>query len=95
MMKLVQLKSRLSGYSKQSLTSSSSSKSKLMEAKAKAAALEIKAAFLKERQARRMASKELELRQEIAQAKIEEKVYEQFEMEQNIDGMNDYLEIKQ
>ena len=93
MMKLVQLKSRLSGYSKQSLTSSSSSKSKLMEAKAKAAALEIKAAFLKERQARRMASKELELRQEIA--KIEEKVYEQFEMEQNIDGMNDYLEIKQ
>lgn len=92
-MKLVQLKSRLSGYSKQSLTSSSSSKSKLMEAKAKAAALEIKAAFLKERQARRMASKELELRQEIA--KIEEKVYEQFEMEQNIDGMNDYLEIKQ
>jgi len=63
-----------------------------MEAKAKAAALEIKAAFLKERQALRMASEELELQQEIAQAKIEEKVYEQFEMEQNIDGMNDYLE---
>ena len=39
-----------------------------MEAKAKAAALEIKAAFL------------------------EENVYKQFEMEQNIDGMNDYLE---
>ena len=86
------IKSRLSGRSKHSLTSSSSSKSKLMEAKAKAAALEIKAAFLKERQALRMASEELELRQEIAQAKIEEKVYEQFEMEQNIDGMNDYLE---
>lgn len=86
------IKSRLSGRSKRSLTSSSSSKSKLMEAKAKAAALEIKAAFLKERQALRMASEELELRQEIAQAKIEEKVYEQFEMEQNIDGMNDYLE---
>ena len=63
-----------------------------MEAKARAAALEIKAAFLKERQALRMASEELELRQEIVQAKIEEKVYEQFEMEQNIDGMNDYLE---
>ena len=39
-----------------------------------------------------MASEELELRQEIAQAKVEEKSYEQFEMEQNIDGMNDYLE---
>lgn len=62
------IKLRLSGRSKRSLTSSSSSKSKLMEAKAKAAALEIKAAFL------------------------EENVYKQFEMEQNIDGMNDYLE---
>jgi len=54
--------------------------------------LEVKAVFLKERQALRMASEELELRQEIAQAKVEEKSYEQFEMEQNIDGMNDYLE---
>jgi len=63
-----------------------------MEAKANAAALEVKAVFLKERQALRMASEELELRQEIAQAKLEERLYEQFEMEQNIDGMNDYLE---
>ena len=39
-----------------------------------------------------MASEELELRQEIAKATVEEKLYEQFEMEQNIDGMNDYLE---
>ena len=86
------VRSRLSGRSKHSATSSCSSKTKLMEAKAKAAALEVKAAFLKERQALRMATEELELRQEISQAKVEEKVYEQFEMEQNIDDMNNYLE---
>ena len=55
-----------------------------MEAKAKAAALEVKAVFLKERQALRMASEELELRQEIVKAKVEEKLYEQFEMEQTL-----------
>ena len=81
------IKSGLSHHSKHSIACSSSSKSKLMEAKA--AALEVKAAFLKERQALRMASEELELRQEIAQAKIEERVYEQFEMEHNINCMND------
>ena len=86
------VRSRLSSRSKRSATSSCSSKTKLMEAKAKATALEVKAVFLKERQALRMATEELELRQEIAQAKVEEKVYEQFELEQNIDGMNDYLE---
>lgn len=37
-----------------------------------------------------MATEELELRQEIVQAKVEETLYEQFEMEQNSDGMNDY-----
>ena len=63
-----------------------------MEAKAKAAALEVTAVFLKERQALKMATEELELRQEIAQAKVEEKLYEQFELEQNLDGINDYLE---
>lgn len=78
------VKSRLSNRSKRSATSSCSSKTKLMEAKAKAAALEVKAVFLKERQALRMAK-------EIVQAKVEETLYEQFEMEQNIDGMSDYL----
>ena len=39
-----------------------------------------------------MATEELELRQEIAQAKVEEKLYERLELEQNIDDMNDYLE---
>jgi len=86
------VRSRVSSRSKRSATSSCSSKTKLMEAKAKAAVLEVKAVFLKERQALRMASEELELRQEIAQAKGEEKLHEQFEMEQNIDGMNDYRE---
>ena len=39
-----------------------------------------------------MATEELELRQKIAEAKAEEKTYEEFDEEQNIDGMNDYLE---
>ena len=39
-----------------------------------------------------MASKELELRQKIAEAKAEERTYGQFDEEQNIDGMNEYLE---
>ncbi|PFX16297.1 hypothetical protein AWC38_SpisGene19439 [Stylophora pistillata] len=86
------VRSRLSSRCKRSANSSCSSKTKLMEAKAKAASLEIKAAFLKERQALRMATEELEFRQEITQAKVEEELYEQFEMEQNIDDMDDYLE---
>jgi len=68
------VRSRLSSRYKRSATSLCSSKTKLMEAKARAAALEVKAVFLKERQALRMASKELELRQENAQAKVEEKL---------------------
>ena len=39
-----------------------------------------------------MASEELELRQQIAEARAEEKTYEKFEKEQNIDGMNKNLE---
>ena len=39
-----------------------------------------------------MASEELELRQKIAEAKAEERTYEEFDDEQNIDGMNNYLE---
>ena len=43
------------------------------------------------KQALRMASEELELVQQIAEAKAEEKTYEQFDEQQVIDGMNDYL----
>ena len=39
---------------------------KLVETKTKAATLEVKASFLKEKQALRMATEELELRQQIA-----------------------------
>ena len=39
---------------------------KLVEAKTKAATLEVKESFLKEKQALRMATEELELRQQIA-----------------------------
>lgn len=38
-----------------------------------------------------MASEELELRQQIAEAKIEEKSSAQFDVDQVFDGMNDYL----
>ena len=62
-----------------SYASRSSNRSQLIQAKAKTASLEAKAAFLKEKQALKMAAEELELRQMIAQAKAEENVYEQFE----------------
>ena len=39
-----------------------------------------------------MATEELELRKQIAEAKAEEKTYEKFEEEQNMDGMNENLE---
>ena len=71
--------------------STSSAKLKLIETKAKAAALEVKAKFLKEKQTLRITSVELELRQQISEAKAEEKIYEQFHEEQIIHGMNDYL----
>ena len=85
------VKSKSSRHSKDS-HSSSSAKLRLIEAKARAATLEVEARFLKEKQALRMASEELELRQKIAEAKAEERTYEEFDEEQNIDGMNDYLE---
>ena len=50
-------------YSKRSFASGSSSQSYLIQAKAKTAALEIKAAFLKENQALKMAIEELDLNQ--------------------------------
>ena len=52
--------------------------------------LEVKASFLKEKQA--LSIEELELRQQIAEARGEEKTYQKFEEEQNIDGMNENLE---
>lgn len=57
------MKSKSSGHSRPSTSSTSSTKLNLIEAKVKAAALEVKATFLKERQALRMATEELELRQ--------------------------------
>ena len=83
------VKSKSSRRSRHSLSSVTSAKLMLVEAKAKAAALEVKASFLKEKQALRMATEELELRQEIAEARAEEKTYEKFEEEQNIDGINE------
>ena len=85
------VKSKSSRHSKGS-HSSSSAKLRLIEAKARAAALEVEARFFKEKQALRMATEELELRQKIAEAKAEERTYDEFDEEQNIDGMNDYLE---
>ena len=66
-------------HSMRSYASRSSNRSQLNQAKAKTASLEAKAAFLKEKQALKMAAVELELRRMIAQAKAEENVYEQFE----------------
>ena len=81
------VKSKSSRRSRHSLSLVTSARLKLIEAKAKAAALEVKASFLKEKQALKMATEELE-----AEAKAEEKTYEKFEEEQNIDGMNENLE---
>ena len=52
--------------------------------------MSFKASFLKEKQA--LSTEELELRQQIAEARAEEKTYQKFEEEQNIDGMNENLE---
>ena len=86
------VKSKSSRRSRHSLSSVTCAKLKLVEAKAKASTLEVKALFLKEKQALRMATEELELRLQIAEAKAGEKTYEEFEEEQNIDGMNENLE---
>ena len=61
-----------------SYASRSSNRSQLIQAKVKTASLEAKAAFLKEKQALKMAAEELELRRMIAQGKAEENVYEKF-----------------
>lgn len=51
--------------------------------------MEVKAKFLKDKQALRMTSVELKLLQQIVEAKAEEKSYEQFDEEQILDGMKD------
>ena len=75
------VQSKSSRHSRRSLSSVTPAKLKLVVAKAKAAALEVKESFLKEEQALKMATEELELRQQIAEAKAEEKTYEKFEEE--------------
>ena len=67
------VKSKSSRHSRGSHSSSSYTKLRLIEAKARATALEVEGRFLKEKQALRMASEELELRQKIAEAKAEER----------------------
>ena len=69
-------RSRKSNHSRCSNVSTSS-KSKLIEAKTRVATLEVEAAFLKEKQAIKMAEEELELKKSIAKAKREEMIYEQ------------------
>lgn len=51
--------------------------------------MDVKAKFLKDKQALRMTSVELKLLQQIVEAKAEEKSYEQFDEEQILDGMKD------
>ena len=77
------VQSKSSRHSRRSLSSVKPAKLKLVVAiaKAKAAALEVKESFLKEKQALRMATEVLELRQQIAEAKAEEKTSEKFEEE--------------
>lgn len=75
-------RSRKSNHSGRSNLSSLSSKSKLIKAKTRVAALEVEAAFLKEKQALRMAEEQLELKKSLAKAKEEERIYEQMSNEE-------------
>ena len=68
-------KSSRSTSSRPSVASSTSTRSKFIAAKAKAADLEVRASFLKEKQVLRIAAEELELKQQIAEVKMEEKIY--------------------
>ena len=75
-------RSRKSIHSGRSNLSSLSSKSKLIKAKTRVAALEVEAAFLKEKQALKMAEQQLELKKCLAKAKEEERIYEQMSNEE-------------
>ena len=75
-------RSRKSKHSRCSNLSSLSSHSKLIKAKSKVAALEVEAAFLKEKQTLKMAEEQLELRKSLAKAKEEERIFEQMNNEE-------------
>ena len=73
---------RKSKHSARSSLPSLLSHSKLIKAKSKAAAQEVEAAFLKEKQALKMAEEQLELRKSLPKAKEEEKIFEQMNIEE-------------
>ena len=75
-------RSRKSNHSGRSNLSSLSSKSKLIKVKTWVADLEVEAAFLKEKQALKMAEEQLELKKSLAKAKEEERIYEQMNSEE-------------
>ena len=75
-------RSRKSNHSGRSNLSSLSSNAKLIKAKTRVAALEVETAFLKEKQALKMAEEQLELRKSLAKAKEEERIYEQMNSEE-------------
>ena len=75
-------RSRKSNHSGRSNLSSLPSNSKLIKAKTRVAALEIEAAFLKEKQALKMAEEQLELRKNLAKAREEERIFEQMNNEE-------------
>ena len=75
-------RSKKSNHSRRSNMSSLSSKSKLIKVKTRVAALEVEAAFLKEKQALKMAEEQLELKKSLAKAKEEERIYEQMSNEE-------------
>ena len=75
-------RSRKSSHSGRSNLSSLSSKSKLIKATTRVAALEVETAFLKEKQALKMAEEQLELKKNLAKAKEEERIYEQMNNEE-------------
>ena len=75
-------RSRKSNHSGRSNLSSLSSKSKLIKAKTRVAAVEVEAAFLKEKQSLKMAEEQLELKKSLVKAKEEEKIYEEMNNEE-------------
>ena len=75
-------RSTKSNHSGRSNLSSLSSKSKLIKAKTRVAALEVEAAFLKDKQALKMAEEQLELKKNLAKAMEEERIYEQMNNEE-------------
>ena len=60
-----------------SIISSTSTRAKLISARAKSADLEVRASFLKRKQQLRTAAENLDLEQQIAEVKTEQQIYEQ------------------